>query len=574
MSLRKKNKIVLLAIISFLIFLALGFYLKNLRTTVHNNLKVVLTAKVAKDDMFQLFYLDKDEERFRDKKSIKVELTGDKEFQKIVFDLPRLSELYKLRLDIGNNENQDPIYIQGIKFLMDSKEISINADSFDNLFRANNYIKKFEIKGKYQGLMSKGKKKNFFDPYFVIRQSSKEIKSLKSQKTTRFPFMFSSCFSIVFFLFLFYNLESISITTEKIFIFVFFAIIVAPTFQSNFKWVKPAVNLEQRTLAKKPQFEFSKVYSKNYEAYFSDNFGFRNRLINWGGCYRTKLFRSSMHSDLVKFGKEDWLFYNRIDGKIFGSYTNSNLLTKDTLQKIVAKWEQNKNIYNEKGIKYFLTFWPNKHTIYPEHLPNTMKTQIKDTLSRVDQILHYLDTTKSPVSLFDPRPFLIESKKSHQLYHKYDTHWNDYGAFIGYQSFLNENFSNLGVKPKNKNDFKITWNDFEKGELIQMLGVKNDDYFNEKAPTFELKDKRPQIEFLTIDGFPKQTKRTRNKYCGNKLKVLVFRDSFTTKLIQFLSLHFYEVTYIWGHGERYVDELEPDIIIEGYVERGTANKIQ
>ncbi len=574
MSLRKKNKIVLLAIISFLIFLALGFYLKNLRTTVHNNLKVVLTAKVAKDDMFQLFYLDKDEERFRDKRSIKVELTGDKEFQKIVFDLPRLSELYKLRLDIGNNENQDPVYIKGIKFLMDSKEVSIKADSFDNLFRANNYIKKFEIKGKYQGLMSKGKKKNFFDPYFVIRQSSEEIKSLKLQKTTRYPFMFSSCFSIVFFLFIFYNLESISITTEKIFIFVFFAIIVAPTFQSNFKWVKPAVNLEQRTLAKNPQFEFSKTYSKNYEAYFGDNFGFRNHLINWGGSYRTKLFRSSMHSDLVKFGKEDWLFYNRLSGRIFGSYTNTNLKTKDTLQKIVAKWEQNKKRYDEKGAKYFLTFWPNKHTIYPEFLPNTMKAQIKDTISRVDQILQYLEEKKSPVVLFDSRPFLMEAKKTYQVYHKFDTHWNDYGAFVGYQNFLISNFEELGIRPKEKKDFDIEWSNFEKGGLIKMLGVKNDGYFKEMAPTFQLKNKKNQIEFLTIDGFPKQTKRTRNKYCGNKLKVLVFRDSFTTKLIQFLSLHFYEVTYIWGHGERYVDKLKPDIIIEGYVERGTGQRIQ
>jgi hypothetical protein len=338
--------------------------------------------------------------------------------------------------------------------------------------------------------------------------------------------------------------------------------------------IEPAENLEKRTLISKPAFGINEAYPKEFEAYFNDNFGFRNYLINLGGSYRTKLFRSSMHPELVKFGKENWLYYNRIEGKIFKSYTHTNLLPKDTLELIVAKWELNKSKYEEKGAKYFLAFWPNKHTIYPEYLPKTMSAQIRDTLSRVDQILSYLKKNKSSITLFDSRPFLLEGKKEHQLYHKFDTHWNDYGAFLAYQSFLNSNFDQLGIRPKSIDDFSVEWNDFEKGELIQMLGVKNRGFFVEKAPVFKLKNNINQIEFLSTKGYPKQTKITRNKYCGNKLKVLVFRDSYTSKLIQFLSLHFYEVTYIWGHGERYVDELKPDIIIEGYVERSTANKIQ
>nr|WP_255535139.1 hypothetical protein [Cellulophaga sp. E16_2] len=224
--------------------------------------------------------------------------------------------------------------------------------------------------------------------------------------------------------------------------------------------------------------------------------------------------------------------------------------------------------------KYFLAFWPNKHTIYPEYLPNTMSVQIKDTISRVDQISDYLKLTNSPIKLLDSRSVLINNKVNQQLYYKFDTHWNDYGAFLGYQNFFNENKSELGITPKSLDDFNIEWTEFKKDGLIRMLGVVNNGYFSEKAPDFELKENKDQIEYLSIKGFPESTKITRNKYCGNKLKVLVFRDSFTSNLIQFFSLHFYEVTYIWGHGERYVDELKPDIIIEGYVERSTANKIQ
>src|SRR5690606_19073256 len=144
------------------------------------------------------------------------------------------------------------------------------------------------------------------------------------------------------------------------------------------------------------------------------------------------------------------------------------------------------------------------------------------------------------------------TKKDRLIYHKFDTHWNDYGAFLAYQYFFNKNIEELGISPKSINDFNVTWNDYNQGELIQMLGVHNKGYFIEKSPTFVLKKNKEQIEYLPTDGYPRQTVITRNRFCGNKLKVLVFRDSFTSKLIQFFSLHFYEVTYIWGHGESYV----------------------
>ena len=107
-----------------------------------------------------------------------------------------------------------------------------------------------------------------------------------------------------------------------------------------------------------------------------------------------------------------------------------------------------------------------------------------------------------------------------------------------------------------------------------MLGVHNQGFFIEKNPTFTLKDNIDQIEYLPIDGYPKLTVITRNQYCGNKKRALIFRDSFTNNLIQFFSLHFYEVYYIWGHHEEYVDKLQPDIIIDGFVEREIGEKIQ
>ncbi len=112
------------------------------------------------------------------------------------------------------------------------------------------------------------------------------------------------------------------------------------------------------------------------------------------------------------------------------------------------------------------------------------------------------------------------------MYHKFDSHWNDYGAFLAYQSFFEQNKSELGMEPKKESDFNITWSEYNQGELIQMLGVRNKGFFIEKNPRFELKEDKNQIEYLPIDGFPKLTVITKNEICGNKLRVLIYQGFF------------------------------------------------
>src|SRR5690606_9822409 len=100
-------------------------------------------------------------------------------------------------------------------------------------------------------------------------------------------------------------------------------------------------------------------------------------------------------------GKNKWLFYNRMDGRIFRSYSRTNTLSSERIKQVVDKWEDNLRRYETDGRKYFLAFWPNKHSIYPEQLPYVMNLQIKDTISRIDQILQYLEKNNSSVKLLD-----------------------------------------------------------------------------------------------------------------------------------------------------------------------------
>ena len=330
--------------------------------------------------------------------------------------------------------------------------------------------------------------------------------------------------------------------------------------------VKLVENCEKRELHTLPTFSISEKFIDDFESYFDDNFGLRNSLISWGSSIKVNLFKSSVHPQNVKFGKSGWLFYNKIDGGIFNSYAHRNLFSNEELDSLAEVWENRKINLESKGIKYIMAVWPNKSTIYPEHLPLTMQAQIKDTLSKTDQILNFLRSAKSSIPFIAARSKLMEEKKKNQLYRKLDTHWNQVGAFYAYHYFMEKTSDILGVVPYNLEDFTIKYHYESKGDLLSMLGICETNSFSETNPTLQLTDNN--LTITKSEGKYKNSLTFKNKKCDNRLKVLIFRDSFTDALIPFFKNHFYETHFVWFDYQKHiVDTLKPDIVITSFVER-------
>lgn len=574
MNVFKRKSTYFIFVVAIIVFYYVGSYLNGISDRKIDYMEVILTAIVPKDDTFQLFYLESSETQFKIPNSVRAKITGSNTFQEIKFRLPKIYDLSQLRLDIGENFEQGPVEIKSIKFLTENGMHNFDLGKFNKLFSPNKYIETPKESTSFIGSKAKIGERLIYDPGFYSNVNSMEFNLIKSNRLTEHPFAISGFIVLVFVFFILTNIDKVSITLGSIFVSVFAIILILPIIQKEFQLVAPLKNLEKRELAKKPNFSFTTDFAQEYESYFNDNFGFRNHLVNWGGNFRTKLFRASMHPELVVFGKDKWLFYNRLEGRIYRSYSRTNLLTPDTLKMVVNKWELNRIHFEKDSAKYVLAFWPNKQSIYPEYMPNSLKLQIKDTVSRVDQIENYIKTNKSSINLTDVRDVLLKEKKNNQLYHKFDSHWNSYGAFLAYQEFFNKNIGDIGINPKTLDDFEIKWENYNQGELIQMLGIQNQDFFIEKNPVFTLREDKGQIEYLPTDGYPRLTVITKNEHCGNKLRALIFRDSFSNSLIQFISLHFHEVYYIWGFNEEYVKKLKPDIILDGFVEREIGEKIR
>ncbi len=298
-----------------------------------------------------------------------------------------------------------------------------------------------------------------------------------------------------------------------------------------------------------------------------------------------KIFNKSLEHNSVIIGKDDFLFlgnkYAQVLHKTQGIYKYK--------EKDIDNWTKKlKNIqtwYEERGIKFVIVIAPNKHTIYKEKLPHWMKY---DGKTITDAILEF--SNKKNINILDLRDFLISKKSNNRLlYYKYGTHWNYYGASLGYKKtivYLN-NLYNMDITKLEYNIFD-NFKGYDRG-LIKFLKLQkslfniseNDYTFNFKNKlcygnihqnSFKL-DKCEIIKNLTI--FPSnEPSYIINKDADNNQTLLLLADSFSGANSQLYNSTFnkifrWHVKKINGKNlANFIQKKKPNIVIYQIVERG------
>lgn len=192
-----------------------------------------------------------------------------------------------------------------------------------------------------------------------------------------------------------------------------------------------------------------------------------------------------------------------------------------------------------------------------------------------DQLVAYLKNN-SDIEILDVRPTLLKEKAVARNYHKTDTHWNAYGAFVAYQQIMQQLSKDLpDLQTKMLDDFNAKKEIIEGQDLAGMMGLRNAMY--EQNLQLEPKEKCARsVEFkLDSDKWPTYPPghEAYVKECRNaKLNLVFFQDSFGTGLAPFISEHFRQSVFIWDYPNRLimtaaVRELHPDVVIEERVER-------
>lgn len=338
---------------------------------------------------------------------------------------------------------------------------------------------------------------------------------------------------------------------QVVLIIGFILLIWIPYLEMNFPFIKQLESTEKRNLHQKPKFDILHPYrfTSEYENYFNDNFGFRNNLITIRSKIMLYIFNQSP-TDSVIIGKNGILFFTTGLGDI---------VSRPPYSKAIIEWlknayEQEQALLNNNDIYYISVIAPDKHTIYPEYLPNILLGQVKNP--RLDQRITFIKEINNSQEI-DLRPALMKAKKQYALYYKTDTHWNNYGSFIVYQEImknLKQKFTNL--EPLSMSDFNISATSKKGADLSNFIALPNS--FTDTEVKFSLKAK--SLEKIKD---------------SNKInKVIIYYDSFfdpkyTWGTVNFLANHFKHVITVSRYkafDNDFILKEKPDVVIYESVE--------
>jgi hypothetical protein len=228
--------------------------------------------------------------------------------------------------------------------------------------------------------------------------------------------------------------------------------------------VDPILKRKKITLSNLGHLEDKTVF-QHLDGYFSDHFPFKNNFIAQSNWLFKGLFHEANANSQVLWGKHDWLYYNATinDERGVNEAFGYKALTTSELQKIKRNFHTIENWCNKHQISFELLICPNKHSVYPENLPNSYQNQGQK--SQLNQIVTY------DPSILNLIKTLKDSKKTNrELYYRYDTHWNKYGAYLAVKEIVHRLQNKFPyLKPFEAETNQLTT--YKEMDLANMIGL-------------------------------------------------------------------------------------------------------
>jgi alginate O-acetyltransferase complex protein AlgJ len=356
--------------------------------------------------------------------------------------------------------------------------------------------------------------------------------------------------------------------TRKIQVALFLGALLAPVAANLAGFDGANARNENRAMADLPRLEprwsSAAEFPGRFTTWFEDHFGFRSTLVRWSGEVRYFVLDVSPSAGVVR-GSDDWLFYGDDSG--MEDYVREKPLRADEVEDWRESIVRSHDWLRREGIAFVFTIAPDKHVLYPEVLPASIRPIGR--AYRMDQLFEALHETR--VIAVDLRPALREAKPREPLYEKTDTHWNERGAYVAYRQLIGAIRSQVPAVPPawTRDDFEAVVEDVEAMDLAGMIGLK--DILREKR--WRLRPRRAR-QAHTVEPLGEEPSagvgRIVTEIPGSTLPcAVVFRDSFASRLAPFLSEHFSRVVYLWQNNfdADVIRAERPDVVIQEIVGR-------
>ena len=347
-----------------------------------------------------------------------------------------------------------------------------------------------------------------------------------------------------------------------IFLFIIFVIGGATIFNLGSRIADESFNpLNTRELLGYDFFENQEVSYGNkakallasYESALNENLFLREYFVGIDNI-ANYLVKKQLNSTEVLLGKDNWLFYkSSTDGDSIADYQGTNHLSESEMKAVLDNLLEIEAGLKARGMDFVVMVPPNKEQVYSYRMPEDLERVEEE--SKTDLMVAYLKSHSS-LKVVYPKEELMAEGRDLQLYYKYDSHWNQLGAYVGEQQLLEVLFgkrSFLKAEQVRVEETEIT-------DLANMLGKGTNIFF---------KDDHEYLLGSTKMGKAVSGTYYRNEEAPYGQKLLFIGDSFRWSLIPRLSTDFKDL-YIQNRLEYEPSVLEksaPDIVVLEFVER-------
>ncbi len=323
----------------------------------------------------------------------------------------------------------------------------------------------------------------------------------------------------------------------------------------SFERTKAATSISGKVIG---VYKDGAAFIDNFDSYYSDNFGFRSQLFELFRYIKIHILHTELLPQKVVHGQDGWFFLGDSYGDVIKASKGIVNFTETELMPLKQDLLDQERWLEEQGIRYYATIAPNKHSVYGAYLP-IAKSERTTKLEQVKKMMageqfNIIDLKSN----FPDTPTL-------RLFHKTNTHWNDYGAFLGYLSLMQKvknDFPDISVL--SMSDFNIDTAITYQEDLTKLILVKQKE---EKIVfRYNIPETGYNVETATND---EGNAISRWKNDESKLKILVFHDSFSWAWLKYLKETFNECLFIRNtrFNKEIIKKEKPDIVIREIVER-------
>lgn len=356
--------------------------------------------------------------------------------------------------------------------------------------------------------------------------------------------------------------------THLITILLFLAVLYLPTL--IFPLVKDKIGQdtsENRALASAPELRIDKIasYPKDFDKFFNDNLPFRAPIRKAWNYLNVFGLRSST-SNKVLFGKDTskvedmWMFYkSAADGNPVQIAQGYSRYTDDRLSELKEKVQSATEWFKERGIEYYVLIAPNKENIYKELLPEDVPVSSNE--SKIDVFANYM-LENGVNNLIYPKQELIDGKNVAPTYYKQDTHWNEWGGFIGFSKYMQHAEPGIDISNVDVEAVEGKKNE-DLARMIGFEGITNEnilsvDYLNNTGYDMEIIKIKDDDMAVTV-----------NNSASIKKTVMLVGDSFRRALIEYFAKTYEKCIFMHkkDYNPEMLEQYNPDIFISEKVER-------